>query len=410
MNTNAATKIRNTLYAPAMRFRDFRFLFVSAVFESVGFMGEQVVIGWLMLELTNSPFMVGAIIGLRMAPFFFLGLIAGTISDMVDRRNLMRVLNFGMIIVSMAVGLLIWSDLLQVWHLFVFTLVGGSIAAMYQTLRQSFAHDVVGSSNLLSGLSYVSLGMRIGGLAGSLAVGFLIGGIGPEAAYFLLASCYLMSIVWLSFIRSAKPSSTSERQSVWQGLKEFFVAAMQNNAMLVLVFIVIATEIFGFSFNAIMPSIAKDVLEVGPEGLGALNAARSAGAIVIIFLLSFFGEMGRKGLMLIGVVLLFGISLMLLGQTSTFIIAAVIVGVIGGMMGLTDLFAQSLLQNVVPDNLRGRAMGAWVVGVGTAPAGTLQVGWIASAFGVSVALMANGLGLIVIGLLILLLYPKLRRL
>ena len=410
MNTNANSLIRNVLHAPAMRYRDFRFLCLSAIFDSMGFMGEQVILGWLMLELTESPLMVGAALGLRSVPFFFLGIVAGTIADIVDRRNLMRVLNIGMVIVTSSLGLLALLDMVQVWHLFLLTLIGGSIGALYHTSRQSFAYDIVGPSNLVSGLAYVSLGMRLGGLIGSLSAGFLIANLGPGEAYFLLAAGYVMSAASLTLIQSRGQSAPDTRQPVWQNLKEFGVEIRRNNPLLMLVILVAAVEMVGFSHSAILPSLARDTLHIGADGLGILSASGSIGAVLAIILVSPFGEIRRKGLVFLVVIHIFGGALLLLGFASTFIAAAVIIAVLGGMMALSDLFSQSLVQNVVPNALRGRAMGAWVVGVGTAPVGNLQVGALASVFGVAIALFANGAGLVIIAVATLILYPRLRRL
>ena len=188
--------------SPALRYRDLRLLMSASFFDAIGLMGEQVVIGWLVLELTDSTFMVSVAYGLRMAPLFFLGIPAGTIADMVDRRLLLRVVNMVLALILVCIGALIYSENLQVWHLFVFTTVGGCFSAMHQAARQSFAFDVVGRDNLVSGLAYVGLGMRLGGLAGAIAAGYLIDGPGPHVAYWLLAGGYLCSTGLLSLIRS----------------------------------------------------------------------------------------------------------------------------------------------------------------------------------------------------------------
>ena len=185
-----------------MRIRDFRVLCLATVFETAGFAGEQVILGWMVLELTGSPFMVGAAIGAGSAPFFFLGIVAGSIADLVDRRGLMRLLNLAMVLISVAIGLLIHLNRIEVWHFFVMAVLAGCIGALYQTSRQSLAFDVAGEGNRMSGLSYVSLSMRFGGLIGSLAACFLILKIGADVAYFTLAASYVISAISLSFMRS----------------------------------------------------------------------------------------------------------------------------------------------------------------------------------------------------------------
>ena len=393
-----------------MRIRDFRVLCLSTVFETAGFAGEQVILGWMVLELTGSPFMVGAAIGAGSAPFFFLGIVAGSIADLVDRRGLMRLLNLAMVLISVAIGLLIYLNKIEVWHFFVMAVLAGCIGALYQTSRQSLAFDVAGEGNRMSGLSYVSLSMRFGGLIGSLAAGFLIAKIGADVAYFALAASYVVSAISLSFMRSQDRPGLTKSPNVLQSLKELGAEVRVNRSLLVLIVMVGLVEVLGFSHATLMPSLARDVLHVGPDGLGIMNAFRSVGAIVALVVALPFGDTNRKGLIFLIVILVFGISLMMLGLTTSFIAALLVIAVMSAAMALSDLFSQGLMQAMVPRNLRGRAMGAWVVAVGTAPLGNLQIGGLAAAIGVSVALLTNGTALLVLGVGALLLFPRLRRL
>ncbi len=167
--------VGNALNTPDLAFRDLRLLCLSSIFNSTGFMGENVALGWVVLELTESPLMVGAAFGVRLAPSFFFGLVAGAIADNVDRRILMRALDVCIAGVSASLGLLILFDLIQVWHLFVLAFVSGGMWTTYQTLRQSFAYDIVGPANVLNGPALASLAMRSGGIVGSLAAAFIMG-------------------------------------------------------------------------------------------------------------------------------------------------------------------------------------------------------------------------------------------
>ena len=413
-----------------MRNRDLRVLMSASFFDAIGFMGEQVIISWLILDLTDNPFMVGVSLALRMAPLFFLGIPAGTIADMVDRRLLIRALNMAMALLMSGLGALIFLGMLQVWHLLAFAVAGGCLSAMHQAARQSFAFDVAGRENLVTGLAYVGLGMRLGGLVGSVAAGYLIDGPGAHMAYWLLASGYLVSTILLSFIRSPGQAATRSRQPMMQNLREFVGELSRNRPLVTLVVIVAATETLGFSSGAALPSLARDVLNVGAEGLGWLNGFRSGGAVVAILLLSLFGEVGRRGALLLLNLMVFGVALLLLGQSSVvatflfggseaaalilgqspaFAIALLATGIIGGAMALSDIFSQSMMQNIVPNEQRGRAMGAWIVGIGTAPIGNLQVGAVLKAAGVGIALSANGIALALVGVGIFAFYGRMRR-
>ena len=432
--SNPARFLRNRFRTPpALHNRDLRVLMSASFFDAIGHMGEQVALSWLILDLTDNPFMVGVSLALRMAPLFFLGIPAGTIADMVDRRLLIRSLNIVMGLLMVGIGALLYLEMLQVWHLLAFAVVGGCLSAIHQAARQSFAFDVAGRENLLTGLAYVGLGMRLGGLAGSVAAGYLIGGPGAHMAYWMLASGYIVSTLLLSFIRSPGQAAARSRQPIMENLREFGGELRRNTPLLTLVIIVAATETLGFSSGATLPSLARDVLNVGAEGLGWLNGFRSGGAVVAILLLSLFGEVGRRGALLLLNLLVFGAALVLLGQSPVvatflpgggtsgesaslilgqspaFVIALLATGIVGGAMAMSDIFSQSMMQNIVPNEQRGRAMGAWIVGIGTAPIGNLQVGAILKAAGVGIALSANGIALALVGAAIFAFYGRMRR-
>ena len=401
--------LRNIFAAPALRFRDFRFLWLSGVFNSTGFIGEQVVLGWLVLELTDSPLMVGVALALRMAPFLLLGVIAGAIADRTDRRNLLRGVSIGMAGLSAGIGLIIMLDMVALWHLLLITFAGGCLRAMHQPARQSFVYDIVGPNNLVNGLSFLSLGMRVGGIGGSLAVGFLVGGLGAGVAYMVLAVSYLASAAALHFIHSHGQSTSSAQEPLWQNLKELGVEIRQNNTLRVILILSAAVEILGFSHQVLLPVIARDVLNVGAEGLGLMNALRSIGGITAVLALSSLGEVRRKGLLYLVALHIFGVSLLFLGIADTFFYVILAIIVINGMAALSDILSQSLVQTVVPNELRGRAMGSWAVAVGLGPVGHLQIGALASALGVGFALTAHGIGLVALAVGALAFFPKIRR-
>jgi hypothetical protein len=160
----------------------------------------------------------------------------------------------------------------------------------------------------------------------------------------------------------------------------------------------------------VLPSLARDILHVGPEGLGALYAARAVGGVVGLAAATRRG--GAGGAAFLGVLVTFGVSLIVLGGAPYavgFVGVAIVVVIVNAAGALADLFAQSLLQLSVPSELRGRAGGARVVAIGLAPLGQLQIGALASAFGVSVALASSGFALVILAAATALLFPRLKR-
>ncbi|HEX6209641.1 MAG TPA: hypothetical protein VF136_02620, partial [Methylomirabilota bacterium] len=192
---------------------------------------------------------------------------------------------------------------------------------------------------------------------------------------------------------------------------EFLVAVRRDRTLLVLMMLTGGAEVLGFAHQALLPSLARDVLDIGPEGLGALNGARAVGGILALAAASARGSAGG-GPLFVAVLVSFGAGLIVLGAAPHVVGLAgvlVVITVVNAAGALADLLAQSLLQLSVPMHLRGRAGGAWVIAIGLAPLGQLQIGALASLFGVSVALGASGLALATLAGATVLLFPRLRR-
>ena len=182
---------------------------------------------------------------------------------------------------------------------------------------------------------------------------------------------------------------------------------------MVLMMLTAGAEVLGFSHQTLLPSLARDVLHVGPEGLGAMNAARSIGGILGLFAVWARRPAEGAGGLFLGVLVFFGASLIALAG-SPYVVGVVgvviVLTIVNSAGGLTDLLAQSLMQLSVPPHLRGRAGGAWVVAIGLAPLGQLQIGALASLFGVSIALGASGVALVALAGAMAWRFPRIRHL
>ena len=370
--------------------------------------GEMVVVGWVILELSDSAFMVAVGLGLRMAPFFFLGLVAGAIADRMDRRTLMQVSSLGLAGVSAVQGLLIFMDVVQVWHIFLLGLASGSLFAVYMTARQSYAYDIAGPDDVVRSLAVVYLAMQVGSIAGSLAGGYALAGLGADVAFLILAISYVISAYTLQFLEQGGRETGRAREPTWQYIKGIAQELRRNRSLLLLVVVIAIVEVLGFSHMAVMPSLAKDELDVGAEGLGVLNAFRSVGGIGATLLFALTPEPKKKGQLYLVVTLIFGCAIVFLGFASTFVLAIIAIVLVSGMMAMSDVLSQTIIQRVVPDEFRGRAMGAWALAIGTLPLGNLQIGALTSAYGVPLALVANGIAVVVVAVGVFVLSSRLR--
>ena len=382
------------------------------VLNSIGMMGEAVVLGWLALELTNSPFLVGVAMGMRGLPMFFVGVPAGVIADRFPRHRLLIATSAVQAATAATLGLLTLFGLVSFTHLLLLTLIAGAARGLEHSARQSYTHDVVGASHLMDGLAVLGVATRVGWLVGSLGAGAVIAHVGSGVAYLAVATSYLAAA--MSLLPASAPEGTTRPAagSLVRGFVDFVTETRRDPVLPALMLLTAGAEVLGFAHQVVFPSLARDVLGVGPEGLGAMNAARSVGGILGLLMVSMRGAAYGGGRLFLAVLVAFGVSLVALG------LAPALVGFVGVLVilvganaagALADLLAQSLMQLSVPAHLRGRAGGAWVASIGLAPLGQLQIGALASLFGVSIALGTSGFVLVALAVATGLLYPRVKR-
>jgi MFS family permease len=138
---------------------DLRYLGAGTLLNSIGMMGELVVLGWLALELTDSPFLVGAAMGARALPLFFVGVPAGVIADRLPRQRLLIATGAGQALTAALMGVLALTGAVSLAQLVLLTFVGGILRGLEHAARQSYAHDVVGAAGLVSGLAILGVAM-----------------------------------------------------------------------------------------------------------------------------------------------------------------------------------------------------------------------------------------------------------
>jgi len=395
-----------------LRLPDLRWLGAGTFLNSAGMMGEVVVLGWLALEITNSPLLVGIAMGCRALPLFFVGVPAGVIADRLPRQRLLVATGAGQGLTAATIGVLTLLGVVNLAHLMLLTMAAGALRGLEHAARQSYAHDVVGAPALVSGLAILGVAMRTGWLLGSLGVGAVIARFGSGPAYLAVAAAFLGGGLAMLPARPAAATGEPVRDSMWEGITAFVAAVQKDRLLLVLMMLTASAEVLGFAHQALLPSLTRDVLHMGPEGLGVMNAARAVGGI--LGLAASMRGLGQGGGMLFVTVLVcFGACLVGLAAAPYVVGFAGVVAVViaaNAAGALADLLAQSLLQLSVPHRLRGRAGGAWVVAIGLAPLGQIQIGALASLFGVSAALGASGLGLVALAAATALCFPRLRAL
>jgi predicted MFS family arabinose efflux permease len=371
---------------------------------------QQVLLGWLVLAMTGSDGMVGIIFAIRSTPNLLVGLAVGALTDRLDRRLLLRLAGFGMTLITLAVAGLLFANRLQVWQLLVYAGLLGTLQALEMTARQVYVYDTLGASGAAQGIALVSMAQRLGSAGGALLAGVVFQWWGAAVAFFVMSMSYGAGACVLFALRQAGVAAPLFREPLWQNMSAYIQALRTNQALRSLMVSTAIAEILGFSHQVMLPILAKEVLQVGAAGLGVLTAFRFLGGTLGVILLTALSAVRRQGILLLVVLVLFGSSEALLGYATHFWMAVACVTFINIMAAVADVLHQTLLQFNVSNEQRGRAMGAWVVGVGTAPLGHLEIGYLASLASAQVALTVNGLTLVGLAAGLAIGLPYLRRL
>ncbi len=398
-------------WSASLRIRDFRLLWASTLLYSLATGMEQVSVGWLIFELTGSELMVGVGAAARMLPFFLFGILSGAITDRWDRRMLLRIGNLGAGVVALLMALLLLlGGLNSVW--LVIALVGalGSMFAFTLTVRQTYTFDIVGSGLSLNGLALGAMAMQGGGIVGSLASGALIEIAGAGWQFVAAGVCYLGAAAATLALSNPGRSARVVAASVWENLAGYVNLLRSRRFLLALMFLTATTEVLGFTHMTLLPVFAKDVLHVGPTGLGIMTAARQAGGLLGLWLLAGLGTSRKKGLLMFATALGFGGGLMALSLSGNIYTFLIVLLFVNACAMAVDTLYKTLMQELVSDEERGRAMGSWVLSIGFAPVGHVGVGALASVVGAPRSLLINGAILSAASLITALFMPNIRRL
>ncbi len=400
----------NSPWAASFQYHDYRLLWSSTVVQSVGMGMEFVAMGWLVLELTDSPFMVGVASAARMAPFFFLGLVSGAIADRVERRLFLRWVTVAGSAISGVVAVVLFRGIDQVWPIIALSAAMGCVWAFTFTVRQAYTFDIVGPEMALNGLSLTAFSQRLGGVFGALAGGFVIARIGIDGQYAVICATYAATAAVLLMTRDSGKAAIEAPDSVWRNLVGYVHLLASNRTLLLLMLLAAITEVFGFTHQSLLPVLARDELGIGPEGLGIMGAFRQGGGMIGLLFLANLKDFRHKGMAMFLLAGGFGLGQMAFSLADDITVFIVSLVVVNACASAVDTLYKTLMQSNVSNEERGRAMGSWVLSIGIAPVGHIGIGAMASAFGAPGALLVNGSILLGVSMLTALGMPKMRRL
>jgi MFS family permease len=377
----------------ALRNRNFALLWSGSVISNAGSWMQIVAQGWLVYQLTDSPVFLGVVGMARALPMLFLPPMGGVIADRVPRLKLLKVTQNISLLLALLLAVLVGAGVIQVWQIILLSFLSGAVNAFDQPTRQALLPDLVRPADMTNAVALNSAAWQGAALIGPTLAGVTIALFGLAAAFYANAASFLAVVIALYLMRDVPERAGRQRSAgkglfadLFEGLR--YVGATRLIATLLLLSAV--TNLFGRSFQQLLPVFARDVLDVGESGLGLLIAAPGAGTLIGATVIGALGDVRRKGGVLFVTMLIFSAALVLFTLSRSFVVSLIILTVAGAMMIGFSSMLMTMLQLSAPGAMRGRVMSLVTVTMqGFAPLGALLTGALATAIGTPRAVAAS---------------------
>ena len=373
--------------------------------------------GWLVYEMTGSAMNLTLVTLAFMVPQVVFSLIGGVVADRFAKKP---VIGFapvpnGVATLIMAIiimfGDVTFSDFIWVG------VINGTALALSIPARTAFIPEIVGDTLMFNAMAFNTASWNLSRILGPALAGFMIAVFadgdtkstyGVGLVYFVLSGLYFISAVTVLLIRHSGRPSHQASGSPLQELHEGFTYVIGSAMVGGLILLSILPFLFGLTINTLLPAFSTDILRGGPDDLGLLMTGMGVGAILGSLALTKMSSISNKGYWLLGTSVLWGALVAGFGLTTDFIIATIVIGLIGFISAVNMSMNRSLVQLQVEQRMRGRIMSIDMMSHGLMPLGVLPIGYIAETVGIPTGLVVSGLILCISTIILGAMMPKVR--
>jgi MFS family permease len=393
----------------SLKVKNFRLYWLGMLISLIGTWVQSVAQSWLMFQLTNSAFLLGLVGFLSFIPVFLLSLFGGVVADRMNKKSILLFTQNAFMLLAFFLALLTQMKLITPLQIMLIALLNGIVLAFDAPARQAVIADLVGKEHLLNAIALNSAAFNSARIIGPALAGILIASIGMSGCFYINGISFLAVIIALLLININNGQRRPTKNFLLKDLSNGLKFIKDNRIILILISMVGITGLFGISYVILMPVFANDVLNVGVKGLGLLMSSAGFGALIAALVLARLGDFKYKGKLLISSSITFSISLVLFSLSKTYFISLITLILIGGASVTAIGIVNTLLQTLVPDEFRGRAMSAFMLTfAGFMPFGNLLAGSLAHIWGVSITVLISGIICTVFFIIINILYPQIR--
>lgn len=371
----------------ALRHRNYRLFFWGQLVSLIGTWMQQTAMSWFVYELTNSKFLLGAVAAIGSAPMMLFSIWGGSLADLYPKRSILIATQTAQMICAFFLAAGTWAGFASPTFIVVIAALNGIAWGFDMPARQAFTVEMTSREDLLNAISLNSSIVNGARVVGPSLAGLMIGAVGVAACFLINGLSFIAVIAGLlmmrlpTFKRSIDILSPGEH--AWNGI----AYSIKHQRVRTILLLFLAVGIFGWSYMVVMPAFARDVLGRGADGYGVLMSASGGGALVGALVVATFGHRFTPRKLALGGVWLFSAALLAFSLTRNFYVALAFLFFAGFGMLLFFSTTNTVLQTIVPDDMRGRVMGVWSLIFGAMiPLGSLEAGAVAHWLGTSFAL------------------------
>ena len=369
--------------------------------------------GWLVLELTDSEFMVTGVNAIGMAPMLAFSVFGGAIADRANRKLVLIASDVFNFVIILALAIVILVDVVEVWHVFALTALHGVGFSLGMPARAASVGNLVERQDLASGVALFTTIFSAAMLVGPALAGYLLAAF--DMGFTFVAACVVLApaLVLLFSLRiprvAAGMPGAPQQASVLGSIAQGFGYVRRANVLIGLMLMGTVTTVFAMPYQTLLPVFARDILNAGESGLGWLGAMGGAGAIAgSISVASFSSPRQMKMLMLTGGLSL-GVFIALFAVSTVFLLSLVLALIVGYLLQIFMTSNFTLVQVISPDYIRGRVLSIRMIAVGIGPVGMVMLGGAAEEWGAATATAMMGVISTALLLVILLANASVRR-
>ncbi|MCC7363928.1 MAG: MFS transporter [Dehalococcoidia bacterium] len=367
---------------------NYRVYFLGQMVSLIGTWMQTTGQAWLVLQLTGSPLALGTVTTLQFLPITVFTLFGGVFADRLPKRRVLMVTQAASLVQAAALGLLVVTGTVELWHVYVLALMLGTINAFDAPVRQSFVVELVGREQLPNAVALNSSIFNSARVLGPAVGGVLIGVVGMSATFFVNAASYVAVLAAYAAMRPAGFHVVARRSAgggVFAQVAEGIRYSVRTPQVAFLFILLAFLGTFGFNFTVVIPLVAEFVLEVGPQQFGLLTSAMGAGSLVAALVLAGVGRPTVRLLLVSSTA--FVVFFAAIALSPWYAVTAGLLFALGIASVSFSTTANTRLQLLVPDELRGRVMSIFfLLFAGSTPVGGYITGVLAESIGVPAAL------------------------